>query len=161
MVGGGKIYSQMKGNVKMTCEDGSFMYLQDVHYVPLLGINLMSSRQVCCHGGMKGALDESHMYFRKNNRTVITATMRNGLYIVSHIDNNDHDLAYNSTNLDQSTNEMIVDEEVVEDNELTSKEKERYIQYHRQFAHLGPQKLRNLHLVTNLSHPIKVPSSRE
>ena len=33
--------------------------------------------------------------------------------------------------------------------------------YHRRFSHLGPQKLKTIHHVTNISRPIKVPSSLE
>jgi hypothetical protein len=37
-------------------------------------------------------------------------------------------------------------------------EKENYLVWHRRFDHLGPDKIRNLHKVTNLSLPIKVPT---
>lgn len=47
------------------------------------------------------------------------------------------------------------------DNNLTSTEKERYLLYHRYFAHLGSQKFKNPHLVTNLKRPIKIPNLRE
>ena len=44
--------------------------------------------------------------------------------------------------------------------ELTEDQKEVYILMHRWFNHLGPDKLCNLHKVTTLSHPIKVPAKQ-
>ena len=32
---------------------------------------------------------------------------------------------------------------------------------HRRFNHLGPEKIRNLHKVTTISAPIKIPTERE
>ncbi|TAQ86988.1 hypothetical protein B7494_g4697 [Chlorociboria aeruginascens] len=46
------------------------------------------------------------------------------------------------------------------DNGEATKEKElaRYLKYHRRFAHLGPEKIRNLYKVTILKKKIKIPS---
>lgn len=85
MVGGGKLYANEKGTVRMTCEDGSSMYLNGVLFVPKLGINLMSSRKICRDIGLQGTFDQHNIYFSKYNRKLITATMENGLYIVTHI----------------------------------------------------------------------------
>lgn len=58
---------------------------------------------------------------------------------------------------------MIIDpkDASIDDTQLTCKEKERYMLFHPRFAYLGLQKLRNFHLVTNLTRPIKVLESRE
>src|SRR5205814_3214083 len=45
--------------------------------------------------------------------------------------------------------------------ELSISEQEIYILWHRQFSHLGPKKIRNLHKISTLSKPIKVPVNRE
>lgn len=36
----------------------------------------------------------------------------------------------------------------------TVSDKERYMLWHRRFAHLGPKKIRNLHKVTALAKPV-------
>jgi hypothetical protein len=44
---------------------------------------------------------------------------------------------------------------------LTEKEKQRYLLWHRRLNHLGPDKIRNLHKVTTLKEPIRVPTDLE
>jgi hypothetical protein len=45
--------------------------------------------------------------------------------------------------------------------ELKIREKERYLLYHRRFAHLGPAKIAKLYEVTTLEKKIKVPEKKE
>lgn len=162
MVGGGKLYSKLKGSAVVNCEDGSKMILHNVLYVPKLGINLMSSRQMCQSSRLKGTFDEQKMYFMKNNVPIITATMRNGLYIVTNVSANLTKTALETQGYCSKTVNMIDPMETLSnETDLTLKEKERYMLYHRRFAHLGPQRLKNLHLVTNLTRPIQVPQSND
>ncbi|KAG9243450.1 hypothetical protein BJ878DRAFT_510630 [Calycina marina] len=84
MVGGGKLYSDQKRTVELVCEDGSAMVLSDVLYEPNLGVDLLSGRRLCEHG-LRGAFDSVHMHFMQDSKRIVTATMNQGLYIVSHI----------------------------------------------------------------------------
>ncbi|KAI0993630.1 hypothetical protein K3495_g14554, partial [Podosphaera aphanis] len=162
LVGGGKLYARAEGSAQLTCKDGSSMMLHNVLLVPGLGINLLSGRQMCRNGGLKGAFDENHLYFKRGDRPLITATMKNGLYIVSHVSNGNKCSEIPAYNARSEDMEVDNDEsKPVIDAELTPNEKDRYMLYHRRFSHLGPQKLRTLHKVTNLSRPIKVPQSLE
>jgi hypothetical protein len=93
---------------------------------------------------------------------IIIAILQDRLYVIIHIkhgyQNNVffgqgyHDISYfgeiiNGTKGTKGTT-----------NELTASEKENYLLWHQLFNHLGPDKIRNLHKVTNLSLPIKVPT---
>lgn len=85
IVGGSRLCANAKGIVKVTCEDESSMYLSDVLFVPKLGINLISSRKICRHIGLQGTFDQQNIFFTKDDCKLIIVTMKNGLYIVSHI----------------------------------------------------------------------------
>ncbi|KAI0992563.1 hypothetical protein K3495_g15622, partial [Podosphaera aphanis] len=110
----------------------------------------------------------------KKENIVVTATQENGLYIVTHVDESftkssrstqinktqsltlDHEKA-----MIASTNGNTIDSDGESDGALKESEKERYLKYHKRFAHLNPKKIRNLHKVTTLKTPIKVPSNLE
>jgi hypothetical protein len=95
------------------------------------------------------------MYFKKGKSKIITATMQDGLYVITHIDrgyqdealygHGYHDTAFSGTN---GTTD-----------EITVLEKKKYILWHRHFNHLGPDEIRNLHKVTNPATLIKVPNN--
>ena len=147
-VGGGEMYSEYTGEVVAICEDGSRGLLRDVLYVPGLGINLLSVRKIC-DAGLKGRLDSTRMYFKKDGKKVIEAILQNGLYIVTHFDDNYKEIALPARagrpQLPAYTNKH--EKEVME----------TYLLIHRRFNHLGPQKLRNLYKVTTLILPIEIP----
>ena len=82
-VGGGEIYSEYTREVVTICEDSSRGLLRDVLYVPGLGINLLSVRKIC-DAGLKGKLDSTRIYFKKDGKKAIKAHLQNGLYIVTH-----------------------------------------------------------------------------
>jgi hypothetical protein len=106
--------------------------------------------------------------------------MINGLYIVTNVATGLEDKAFqcveNSVNLDPQTigkSRLIQglsaypalfesqEEAQSSDDEATKRsDKERYTLFHRRFAHLGPDKLRNLHKVTTLKEKIKIPQDR-
>ncbi|KAI0994162.1 hypothetical protein K3495_g14020, partial [Podosphaera aphanis] len=160
MVGGGSLYSYFMGSAEVVCEDGSSMLLSKVLYVPELGINLLSGRKLC-EDGFKGEFDAQHMYFkpRNSNQKVITATMKNGLYLVTNIANytpnigSNIDLAMASIEIDPRTDAESAD--------IKFSDKERYLLWHRRFAHAGKEKIRTLHHVSNLKQRILVPSSSQ
>ena len=66
----GEIYSEYTREVVAIYEDGSRGLLRDVLYVPGLGINLLSVRKIC-DAGLKGRLDSTRMYFKKDGKKVI------------------------------------------------------------------------------------------
>ena len=73
-VGGGEIYSEYTREVVAIYEDSSRGLLRDVLYVPGLGINLLSIRKIC-DAGLKGRLDSTRIYFKKNRKKVIEAIL--------------------------------------------------------------------------------------
>lgn len=155
-VGGGELYADKRGEVEMVCEDGSWMVLKEVLLVPELGINLLSARKLC-EAGMEGNFNATHMFFTLNQEKVITSIMRNGLYMVSHIHNKAQrscELAFPAAIFTPAT-----PAEAADDGELSLSDKQRYELWHRRCSHLGPKKIRDLHLVTNITKPIKVPSN--
>jgi Reverse transcriptase (RNA-dependent DNA polymerase)/gag-polypeptide of LTR copia-type len=166
-VGGGVMYANHKGTVDMVCKDGSSMLLSGVLYVPGLGINLLSARRVC-QAGLKGYFGATEMYFKHKHgkKKIITATMNDGLYIVTHVAEGYEDTAFAGAIANEAEPVNVDMQDAVEhverdEPELTLNEKEYYLLMHRRFSHLGPEKLRNLHKVTTLSRPIKTPSKKE
>lgn len=190
-VGGGRLYADYMGQVEMKVE-GISLLLDDVLYVPDLGVNLLSSRKLCLDWKCLGVFNDQSMWFISDSKQVIMqANVKNGLYIVSRIIPgaqgiesamigilegmaNDRDPSTNDLN--QSNPEhcphsaFVTDDadiHIHEDNEhgmkkLTRNENlSRYRLMHRRFAHLGTEKLRNLHKVTTLKRPIVVPTNRD
>ncbi|KAI0991347.1 hypothetical protein K3495_g16840, partial [Podosphaera aphanis] len=165
-VGGGELRSEFKGVAELKCSDGSSMLLTDVLYVPKLGVNLLSVRRLC-QAGLKFSGNQDKLYLLNGKRKIVTATMKNGLYIVSKIAKGYEETAFPSMKID-SLNSLNPTPDIndkvghssyeISDNEaIKSSDKQRYLIWHRRFAHLGPEKLRNLHKVTSLKKPIKVP----
>ncbi|KAF7570398.1 hypothetical protein PtrM4_104000 [Pyrenophora tritici-repentis] len=76
--------------------------------------------------------------------------MDDGLYVVSHIADGYQETAFLGTELHAPVK-----------SELKVNEKERYLLYHRRFAHLGPAKIAKLHEVTTLQKKIQVPEKIE
>jgi hypothetical protein len=124
-VGGGELLAKHKGSARLRCADGSSMILKDVLYVPKLRINLVSARKLC-QVGLKGSFDENHMYFKQGPKTVVTATMTNGLYVITHVSKKCKDTAF--VGIETSEIATATDDS---DNEATKeKELERYLKYY-------------------------------
>ena len=66
------LYSRQKGTALVKAVDGSLCYLENVLYVPKLGINVVSAKKLC-KGGYRGAFDEENIQITKGNRNVMTA----------------------------------------------------------------------------------------
>ena len=161
-VGGGVIYSNHIGEVDMVCDDGSSTVLANVLYVPKLGVNLLSGRRVCGKG-MEAGYDEISHWFKskESGRIILKAEIRNGLYIVTHVAKRRREVALSSA-IFQAKDDAIEVAAIGNEklNESINHEA-RYQLMHRRFNHLGPDKIRNLHKVTTISPPIKIPSVRE
>lgn len=159
----------------MIYADSSYICLNDVLMMPGLGINLIFCRQICQSTCLRGSFDKNFICFKLNKSSIITAIMREGLYIVAHIAKSCKDLALNTQKCfvttgktivylgDNSADNIITDptNTCVNDNNLTTTEKERQLLYYRHSAHLGSRKPQNLHLVTSFKRPIKLPNLRE
>jgi hypothetical protein len=88
---------------------------------------------------------------------IITATIQDGLYVITHIIHG----YQNDTFFRQGYHDIAFSGEIINGtkgttNELIASEKENYLLWHRHFNHLGPDKIRNLNNVTNFSSAIKV-----
>lgn len=164
-VGGGQLYAWYTGTVDIVCKDGSSLVLSDVLYVPNLGINLLSGKRMC-EAGLEGIFDTTKMYFLADKKRIITATMNRGLYILTHVSKKCRERAFLSVGEGETTTSTgtvqtsaIPQEELK--TELKTHEKQVYLLWHKRFAHLGPDKICNLHKVTTLEKAVKVPSKRE
>ena len=78
-VGGGRLYSDQRGVVRVKVNNGSTI-LKDVLFVPQLGVNLLSGKRVC-ENGLRGNFDNNAMYYTRDNKTIIKASIKNGLYV--------------------------------------------------------------------------------
>jgi hypothetical protein len=134
------------------CKDGSSTWLSDVLLVPNLGVNLLLGRRICA-AGLKGRFNPHALYFKLGKKVIIEATIDDGLYVVSHIADGYRETAFLST--EQHTPAGF------DGTELKAGEKERYLLYHRRFAHLGPAKIAKLHKVTTLQKKIQVLEKME
>ncbi|KAF7569560.1 UBN2 multi-domain protein [Pyrenophora tritici-repentis] len=148
-VGGGELYADWKGEAQVVCKDGSSTWLSEVLLVPNLGVNLLSGRRICA-AGLKGRFNSHVLCFKLGKEIIIKATMDDGLYVVSHIADGYHETAFLGTEPHTPVK-----------SELKVNEKERYLLYHRRFAHLGPTKIAKLHEVTTLQKKIQVPEKIE
>jgi hypothetical protein len=100
------------------------------------------------------------MYFKCGTNKIITARMQDKLYMITHIKRGYQDDALYR----QRYHEIVFCSEIINrtngtTNELRAPEKENYLLWLWRFNHLRPDKIRNLHEVTNLILPIRVPLS--
>jgi Pol polyprotein len=156
-VGGGVLYANHIGTAELVCLDGSSMLLADCLYVPGLGVNILSGRRLC-EAGLKGAFNDKRMYFKNGKKTIVRVEMREGLYIVTNVAKGYEEKAFTGIDISPKTEDSICPQPV---EELSKSEQERYMLWHRRFSHLNPQKIRNLHKISTLAKPIKVPTNWE
>jgi hypothetical protein len=96
-VGGGKLYSNHSGTVRMDGLDGSTGLLSNILWVPNLGVNLLSARSVCKYGGFTGSFDDNDIYIMKGKNVKIHATLDGRLYVVNHIAHEYRQKAFTAT----------------------------------------------------------------
>lgn len=58
--------------------------MKNILYVPSLGVNLLSAKQIC-RTGMTGYFEDKNIRIKDKNETMIHAVQQEGLYIVKHI----------------------------------------------------------------------------
>src|ERR1700712_1457584 len=167
-VGGGVLFADYKGVVELRCDGDSCLLLPDVLYVPNLGVNLLSARRIC-QAGLLGSFNERKMYFREptSGTKMITASMQDGLYIVTKVHRDYKALAKSqystgyaalpAAEVEEPREIDMEDLSAKDDHGLTPKELARFVLWHERFHHLGKEKIRTLHKVTTLEKAIKVP----
>jgi hypothetical protein len=139
------------------------MVLKYVLYIPKSGANLLLARYLC-EAGLVGSFNSGKMYFKLNGKTVIKATMENGLYIVNHISKQYKETAFLSINYnmnDFNQQQLLMTTSSRQSGRLNQSAKDRYFSFHRCFAHLSPKKISKLHSVMTHNQPIKVPKDLE
>ena len=84
-VGGGRLYADHMGQVEMKVS-GVSLLLENVLFVPGLGVNLLSSRKLCTDWNCLGIFNDKSMWFiSENKQVVLQANIKGGLYIISRI----------------------------------------------------------------------------
>lgn len=184
-VGGGLLYSKMMGTALMRAS-GRTMKLKDCLLVPRLGANLLSVRKLCSTSKLEGAFNATKMYLRDKNGPLVSATFKNGVYVVDHIAEVDQEVAFDaqetiSSDVEamdvttpiekvQSQGASAYDPNIDHDDgkpvysraqRITQERRKRYTLFHRRFGHVGPNQLRKLHTGTDLERPITIPDSIE
>jgi Pol polyprotein len=94
LVGGGQLYARWKGTAEIQVKDCRSILISDVLYVPNLGANLLSSRKLCSKG-LTFTGDNKTMAFWHNEVKVLEASEQGGVYILSWINPNLKDNAFN------------------------------------------------------------------
>lgn len=170
-VGGGRLYTYRKGTVEMRMKNGRSALLSDVLFVPKLGVNLLSGRKICA-SGLKGHFDSNKMKFKDGEKTIITAQVSGGVYVVNNIAKGFDESAFQAVSRtrypdypflaqDESEQQIYTTASEVYEEQSSDKVKERYKLWHRRFAHLGPSKIGQLHEGSTLKKPVKVPSKMD
>jgi hypothetical protein len=103
------------------------------------------------------------MFFKLHKEKIIKATIRNGLYIVTHVADRFQDKAFIAIPIIDEDTEI---EETVravksQKTDLISKQESLYKLMHCRFNHLGPEKIQNLYKVTIINALIKILTERE
>ncbi|KAI1006202.1 hypothetical protein K3495_g2019 [Podosphaera aphanis] len=183
-VGRGVLKSDHRGTAIVKCADGSSGLVKKAYYVPNLGVNLLSAKQLC-KTGMKGVFDENNIWIKDGNKKMIHATQSDGLYIVKHIAANLKGLPFNTRigkqnacpAVDKRDNSSFQKSDTRNDTEhhgrnldlsdkdidqsdddpaKTKEERARHRLIHRHFAHYGPDIIGNLHKTSSIPK-VKIP----
>jgi hypothetical protein len=152
------MYCNHKAIVDMVYKDSSKMTLAKVLYIPRLGVNLLPGRRIY-EAELTGQITKSHMYVKCGNNKIITATIQDRLYVITHIKHGYQDDAF----FGQGYHNIAFSGEIINGttgttNKLTASEMENYLLWNRRANHLGSDKIRTFQKVTNLSSPINVPT---
>lgn len=160
-VGGGKLYSNRRGEVGIQGKDKARIILKDVLFVPGLGVNLLSGRKLC-RNGIEGRFNDKKMYYvNPEGHTILEAKEQGGVYVLSNIHHSpsyslDKPLAFAAQ---EEITQNEVTEESSDDSDAEAHDKkvlDNYMLYHKRFAHLGSQKISQIHKMTTMKNPIKV-----
>lgn len=85
-VGGGVLYADYVGSVMLVDRHGNSIPLSSILYVPKLGINLLSGRQVC-KNGLKGSFNDRSLYLRdRHGKNILIAQENGGVYLIDKVE---------------------------------------------------------------------------
>ena len=156
-VGGGYLHSDRIGDITLLSKRGTPITINSVYYVPGLGANLMSTRRLC-KLGLHGTFNENVKYLHDSqNKKIIKAVHTDGVYMIkwisSKLPSEQHSRNFHSYLASDDTDNVFCAMNVDHDNADTPtedlpKRDQNYILMHRRLAHLGPQVISKLHLVT-------------
>ena len=113
----GKLYSWHKGVCELKVPSGGAALLEDVLFVPNLGVNLLSGRKICSQPGVKGSFDSQTMYFTRGNENIMRADIQGGIYIVSWIAKGLEETAFCAT-VPVKANQLLSPPETMESQQL-------------------------------------------
>jgi hypothetical protein len=175
-VGGGVLYASQKGTVELQTQRGcGSVLLANVLLVPRLGVNLLSTRKICRHG-LTGTFDDKKMYFNLRNKTIMEAKQCDGLYVISKVARGYEETAFLAKRANRERRSIspvtrgkspgascdhYQESSSAEGKAQSKVELERYKLFHRRFAHLRPEVIKNLHRVTTLKERVHIPEKRE
>jgi hypothetical protein len=109
-IGGRELLVKYKGSVKLQCVDGSLIILKDILYILRLGINLVLVRKLC-QVELKGSFNKNYMYFKQGPKTVVTITIINSLYMITHISKKCKDTVFVGVEICETTTLTTIDNE--------------------------------------------------
>src|SRR5271168_2126036 len=98
----------------------------------------------------------------KNGSLILKAVKQNGIYIVNRIAKGLQSVAFPASvqqHLEAQVDNPADPMTGSNDTSPESKGRSRYLLWHKRFAHMGEQKLKNLHQVTTLQRAIHKPRS--
>ena len=84
-VGGGRLYSDYKGTVKINLKDSIIINIFGVYYIPYLSANLLSDRKIY-KVGLNGSFNQRIFKIKDYlNKTIIYAIYSGGIYIIDWV----------------------------------------------------------------------------
>ena len=164
-VGGGLLHSDSMGTAILRDQKGKELELHQTLFVPNLGANLLSTKTLCRQLQLRGNFNDQNMWMtnESNNKEIIHGMDHHGVYVVAEVypewmPDQLHPVAIPRTT---AVNQQAFNAIVSPQEDLSPKAQEEYQLWHRRIAHLGPEKIRNLHKVTTLEKPVKVMSDHQ
>jgi len=154
ITGGGELQAERKGTVVIQDKKGKRLTLQDVLYVPKLGVNLLSGRKLC-KSGLRGRFNDKAMHYVSNDGLVVLeAPEESGVYVLKRIYADFDQHACNTSEqtagalIGQTVDPTLEDHERLPDTKEADQQKlASYRLYHRRFVHLGPAKIAAIHKI--------------
>ncbi|OBW64777.1 MAG: Nucleotide-diphospho-sugar transferase [Aureobasidium pullulans] len=158
-VGGGILHSDSMGTAILADQMGRELELKQTLFVPGLGANLLSARNLCLQKRLNGKFNSDSMTMvDASGNAVVHSKIQHGVYVVADVYPERLPKQLNTAMLATDNTTAHAFNAIVspQEEELSSKAQEEYQLWHRRIAHLGPEKIRNLHKVTTLEKPVQV-----
>jgi len=143
---------------------GRELELQQTLFVPGLGANLLSARNLCLQERLNGKFNSDSMTMvDASGNAVVHSKIQHGVYVVADVYPGRLSRQLHTAMLATADTTIHAFNAIVspQEEELSSKAQEEYQLWHRRIAHLGPEKIRNLHKVTTLEKPVQVAPNHQ